>query len=110
MAGTSIRGVSTNQLNAPLALALDSSNALYIADHNNSRVQKWASNSWTASTVAGQASGISSSTAGFLNKAGGLAVDSSDNVYVVDIVNCRVQFWQTGATVGTTVAGNVRQC
>ena len=35
----------------------------------------------------------------------GLAFDSSDSLYIVDISNNRVQKWLPGASNGTTVAG-----
>ena len=102
-------GTAANQLNGPLGFVLYSSNTLYISDQNNSRVQKWDLNAWVGMTVAGQASGTTSSTSAFLNKAGGLAVDSAGSVYVVDMYNCRVQYWPAGATTGTLVAGNGRK-
>ncbi|CAF4803733.1 unnamed protein product, partial [Rotaria magnacalcarata] len=59
IAGVGTVGVSANQFNYPFGMVLDSSNALYISDLNNSRVQLWASNAWTGTTVAGQANGTS---------------------------------------------------
>jgi len=98
-------GTAANQLSSPMGLALDSSNTLYIGDLNNSRVQKWAMDAWTGTTVAGQISGASNSTSNSLNQAGGLVIDSTGDIYVVDIFNSRIQYWPNGASSGTTVAG-----
>jgi uncharacterized protein (TIGR03437 family) len=71
-------------LNGPGAIALDSGGNLYISDLGNNRVRKVSTNG-TISTVAG---GGTSSTLGgqatrtYLPLVGGLAVDSSNNVYV----------------------------
>ncbi len=102
-------GTAANQLNGPLGLVLYSSNILYISDQNNSRVQKWDKNAWVGVTVAGQANATPGSTPAFLYKAGGLAVDSTGSVYVIDMYNCHVQYWPAGATTGTLVAGNGRK-
>jgi hypothetical protein len=105
VAGTGILGTAANQLNGPMGLALYSSDTLYISDQNNSRVQKWDLNAWVGITVAGQASGAPGSGVAYLNKTGGLAVDSAGSVYAVDMYNCRVQYWPVGSVTGTPVAG-----
>jgi len=105
VAGTGVLGTTEYQLSCPMGLALDSSNTLYIGDLNNSRVQKWPMGAWIGSTVAGQINGASSSTSNSLNQAGGVAIDSTDGIYVADIFNCRIQYWPNGASSGTTVAG-----
>lgn len=105
VAGNGTLGTAANQLNAPFSFVLDSSSTLYIADENNSRVQKWPSNAWNAVTIVGQANGVAGATASSLNKAGGLAMDSAGGIYVADLYNCRIQYWANGASVGTTVAG-----
>ena len=92
-------------MTSPIGLVIDSENSLYIADLNNSRVQKWAKHAWTGQTVAGQSSGASGSNSASLNTVGGIAVDDGKNLYVVDTYNCRVQYWLSGASSGTKVAG-----
>ncbi|CAF2529142.1 unnamed protein product [Rotaria sp. Silwood2] len=114
IAGNGTPGVAANEFNYPFILALDSLNTLYIGDLNNSRVQKWASNTWVGTTAAGQANGTSGSSSYYLSKAGGFAVDSSGNVYIADIsgtlyiadtLNRRVVRYLAGASSGTIVAG-----
>ncbi|CAF4468004.1 unnamed protein product [Rotaria sp. Silwood2] len=98
--------VVTNPSSQPNALAVDSSNALYVVESAQNRVQKYvfgASNNST--TVVGQMNGASGSTSDFLNGPSDVAVDSSGNVYVLDKLNNRVQLWNSGASNGTTVAG-----
>ncbi|CAF1523743.1 unnamed protein product [Rotaria magnacalcarata] len=106
IAGVGTVGVSANQFNYPFGMALDSSNALYISDLNNSRVQLWASNAWTGTTVAGQANGTSGTGSSYLNKAAGFAMDTSSNIYITDMYNSRIQYWTSGASTGVTVIGN----
>ncbi|CAM4770975.1 unnamed protein product [Rotaria magnacalcarata] len=106
IAGVGTVGVSANQFNYPFGMVLDSSNALYISDLNNSRVQLWASNAWTGTTVAGQANGTSGTGSSYLNKAAGFAMDTSSNIYITDMYNSRIQYWTSGASTGVTVIGN----
>lgn len=96
---------AANHLHHPYSLLFDSSNALHIADSLNSRVQKWAIGASNGTTVIGQASGISGTTASHLYFPIGMCIDSNDNIYVVDRTNYRVQFWTKGASFGQTVAG-----
>ena len=87
----------------------DSSGNLYIADTSNNRVQEVAATthtqfgvSMTAGdiyTIAGSASGTSGSsgdggvaTSALLSSPTGVALDSSDNLYIADQANNRVQF------------------
>ncbi|CAF4827719.1 unnamed protein product [Rotaria sp. Silwood1] len=107
VAGTGVAGTSEpNRLYNPSDIALDSSDALYIADQSNNRVVKWIIDEPTGTTVAGQASGTAGSAAYELNKPGDIFVDSSYNLYVADTYNHRVQLWSSGAFTGRTVAGN----
>ena len=100
---------SSAQLNQPVAVALDSSGNLYIADFNNNRV-RMVNPAGVISTVAG------SGTAGFggdggpaataqLNGPTALAVAPSGNVYVSDFTNNRVRKFMPGGNI-STVAGN----
>ncbi|CAF3348397.1 unnamed protein product [Rotaria socialis] len=88
------------------ALAIDSSNALYVVQSAKNRVQKYiigATNNST--TVAGNGSGVAGSSSSLLNSPSDVAVDSNGNVYVLDQANNRVQLWYNGASYGVTVAG-----
>ena len=82
--GKACRG--DGEFNAPLSLAIDSSDNVYVADFGNARVQKLDSNGkfirkWGKL-------GIEDHQFGALS---GIAVDSSGNVYVTNKTNQRVQ-------------------
>lgn len=101
-----ITDATSYYLNGPIGIVLDSSDALYVADGNNARVQKFflgASSGWT---VAGNSSGFYGFTANRLKYPNDVAVGPNDNLYVVDSYNHRVQLWSVNATSGITVAGN----
>jgi sugar lactone lactonase YvrE len=102
-------GLASNQLNAPIDMALDSSNTLYISDCFNNRVQKWVADAPNATTVAGQANGVGGATAAYLRGPIGVLVDSNNNIYVSDSTNHRIQFWANGVSSGTTIAGTGRK-
>lgn len=103
------RGTASDLLDWPMSLALDSSNALYIGDYSNNRVQKFLSGILNGTTVAGQANGTQNRTPETLSFPVGVFVDSSDNLYVADSGNSRVQLWSSGVSSGSTVAGNGRE-
>jgi uncharacterized protein (TIGR03437 family) len=97
------------QLDGPQGLAVDSAGNLYIADTQNHRVRKVATNG-TISTVAG------SGTAGFggdgaaaasaqLNAPFGVAVDTAGNLYIAEFGNNRVRKVSTNGNI-STIAGN----
>jgi len=109
VAGGNGSGSGANQLSIPVDVALDSSNNLYVADKNNYRVQKFLSGSTSSTngtTVAG--GNGSGSGANQFNNHYGIDLDSSNNLYVADLVNHRIQKFSSGSTSstnGTTVAG-----
>ena len=98
-------GSASNKLYYPFILAWDSSNALYVSDGFNNRIQRWVIGALNGSTVCGNANGIAGSTGSTFNEPVGIVLDSSNNVYATDFNNNRVQFWLSGASSGTTVAG-----
>ena len=59
----------------------------------------------TGITVAGASGGTASSAANRLSHPYGLALDSSNSLYIADYNNNRIQKWLINATNGTTVAG-----
>ncbi len=105
-------GVSANSLNSPNGIALDSGGNLYVTEYNNHRVLYYAAGSTTATRVYGQGGSF---TTGTLNNGGisatslsgvtGVALDSSDNLYVGDPTNNRVLYYPTGTTTATRVYG-----
>ena len=100
---------TTAYLNLPTALALDTSNNLYLADTGNHRIRK-VTPTGTITTIAG------TGTQGFSGDNGpaiaatidtpiGLAADTSGNLYLADTHNHRIR--RIAATTGliTTIAG-----
>ncbi|CAF1264340.1 unnamed protein product [Adineta steineri] len=100
-----IAGVGANQLSGPYVVRFDSLNALYIAELSNNRIQKWIIGDSSGVTVAGQADGTSGVSSTTLNQPIGLAIDSSNNMYIVDKANHRVMYWENGASSGSMIAG-----
>ena len=95
VAGGNGEGSSADQLSSPNGIAFDDSGNLYIADRNNSRIQKWAPGASEGKTVAGDLQKFIS----------GIALDDSGNLYIATANNHRIEKWVIGATEGTTVAG-----
>lgn len=93
-------GVSTDSLCTPVGLALDSANNLYVGDFSNHRVlayNKPLTTDATADKVYGQAGDFGTNScnlggvsADSLCNPHGIAVDTSDNLYVADWGNHRV--------------------
>jgi len=110
--GANNGGISDNSLSTPFAVALDSSNDLYVADSGNNRVLFYPYNSTTATRVYGQGGNFTTNTA---NNGGvsansllgpqSVALDSSGDLYVADYFNNRVLFYLFGSTTATRVYG-----
>ena len=101
------------QLNLPVAVTLDGSMNVYIADFLNNRIRK-INVSGIISTIAGNGtSGFSgdggNATACQLNAPQGIAVDPAGNIYVGDVGNHRIRKVSATGTIttfaGTGVAG-----
>jgi len=92
------------QLLSPGAIFLDSSGKLYIADTSNQRVRVVAGG--TISTIAGTgtegfAGDGKAATSAQLSGPGGIAADSSGNVYIADTGNHVVRKITSGGTIST---------
>ncbi|MFD9009901.1 RICIN domain-containing protein [Streptomyces sp. NPDC059552] len=96
------------QLRSPVGLAVDSTGALYIADHGNHRIRKITADG-TISTVAGSGSaGFAGdggpAAAAQLNLPYAVAVDSTGALYIADSGNHRIRKITADGTI-STVAG-----
>ncbi|CAF1025405.1 unnamed protein product [Rotaria sordida] len=102
-----VSGPYADELNQPQGIFVDkTTSALYIADLLNHRIQKWPKNALEGVTVAGSSDGKPGSDNASLDRPYGLRVDEETKiVYVVDLMNNRIQRWKHGETEGDTIAG-----
>ncbi len=96
------------QLSSPQGVAVDTTGNLYIADYDNERIRKVATNG-TISTVAGNGTTGSSgdggsATSATFNGAYSVAVDGASNPYIADWLNYRIRKVAHGTI--TTAAGS----
>lgn len=94
--GTS--GTTSALLKNPFAVTLDNNGFIYVSDQGNNRVQKFAPNSLTGTTVA-ENNCTPPSTLKCLSPSG-IAIDDSSNIYVADTVNKQLVVWTPNATTG----------
>lgn len=102
-----VAGPRADRLSQPEGIFVNkTTGALYIADLLNHRIQKWPKNALEGVTVAGSSDGISGSDNSSLYRPYGLRVDEDiDMVYIVDLMNNRIQRWKHGETEGETIVG-----
>ena len=99
-------GNASDQLNTPWNIYVDpTTNILYIADSLNHRIQKWLPGASNGTTVAG-ITGIPGSNATLLNTPKDIFVDSSQNMYIADALNSRIQFYRYGNSTGLTLSSS----
>jgi sugar lactone lactonase YvrE len=98
------------KLNSPEGVAVDSSGNLFIADTNNGRIRKVTTsgviNTAAGNGTAGYGGDGGQATAAELNCPGGVAVDSSGDVFIADTNNNRVREVNNASKVISTSAGN----
>ena len=98
-------GSGLGQFFEPHGVAIDSSGNVYVADLGNSRVKKFTSagafeSAWGCADAATQACSPSPANGQFSGP-DGVAVDSSGNVYVVDLYNDRVEKFGDAASTSS---------
>jgi sugar lactone lactonase YvrE len=97
-------------LNLPTALALDANQNLYIADTQNHRIRKITVATGTITTIAGNGtqgfSGDNSAAiSASIDSPTGLAIDTSNNLYLADTHNHRIRKITAATGKITTIAG-----
>ena len=118
LAGTGVAGFAGDggpgtaaNLNAPLGLALDGSNHLYIADSGNQRLRVLDLTSGTIATTAGTgqqgfAGDNGPALSAMFNSPTGLAADSYGNLFISDTGNHRIREVSSATRKVVTLAGD----
>jgi hypothetical protein len=95
VAGGNGPGNYSNQLNQPNYVRISKTGAMYIADTNNNRIQRWQLGATEGVTIAGDPGGNAGSSATTLNSPAGVALSANETqIYVTDANNNRVQRFQ----------------
>lgn len=97
-------GSSSILLHNPAGLAIDSSDALYVTDSQNHRIQKYPMGATSGTTVAAQIPGACIDPS-YLYSPNDVLIGSNGNVYVSDTGCQRIRVWTAGSLNGTAVAG-----
>jgi hypothetical protein len=87
VAGTSSLGSSSNELNNPYGIFVDTNFDLYVADSGNSRIQLFLPGQLNATTVAGSGSLNTTIT---LNHPTGIVLDADKYLFIADYGNNRI--------------------
>jgi len=95
----------------PMAVTVDASGNIYIADTGNNRIRFVATGTGIIYTIVGTGLiGFSGdggqATAAYLHNPYGVAIDNSGNLYVADNLNNRIREVEVGIEIISTVAGN----
>ncbi|CAF4231446.1 unnamed protein product, partial [Rotaria sp. Silwood2] len=103
IAGTGLAGYGRQGLDSSRGIFVNSDGALYIADTNNHRIQKWNSGACYGVTTAG--TGYTGNSLGQLQNPSSVVVDSNGYMYISDQNNHRVLRWAPEACAGECIAG-----
>src|SRR5438270_4927187 len=104
-------GAATSaKLYYPYGVAVDSKNAVYVADYQNSVVRKISGGTITTIAGIGQTAGFKGdggpATNALLYNPTAVAVDPAGNVFIADYNNCRIREVSASTGIINTVAGN----
>jgi streptogramin lyase len=90
----------------PYAVAADAGGAFYVADYRNHRVRKVAPDGTVSTLVGGEAGYVDGSPLeARFSSPRGIAIDSANNLYVVDTGNSRIRKIGPDGTVSTLAGG-----
>jgi sugar lactone lactonase YvrE len=100
-------GLANAFKNGVFGIAVDSVGSVYVADYNSFCIRKITGSGVTTFAGLGETSGFADGTGtdARFNRPGGLAFDSSGNLYVADSSNHRIRKISSSRVV-TTIAGN----
>ncbi|CAF0838772.1 unnamed protein product [Adineta steineri] len=90
VAGGNGVGSGANQLNEPRNIVVDSNGALYIADGNNNRIQRWLQNASSGTTIVGGTQGAAANQLDFPET---VLFDKYNNLLISDRRNNRIQLF-----------------
>ncbi|CAF4052598.1 unnamed protein product, partial [Rotaria sp. Silwood1] len=91
VAGGNGNGSDLNQLDGTLAVTVDQSGTVYVADYGNHRITRWLKGAQSGTAIAGGNGQGNLSTQ--LNHPYDLAFDRNGNLYVSDFSNHRIQMF-----------------
>jgi len=104
--GNLTTGISETQLFYPQGIFYDQfTNSILIANTDAKNVVRWTLNASQWSIVAGNSSGFSGNSSSLLNDPTDVMLDPMNNMYIVDRLNQRIQFFVAGQTSATTIIG-----
>ena len=103
--GTGSSGSSSDHLNSPNQVVINSSSIFYVVDRSNHRIQKFIGSSGVGTTIAGQANGQGGSGSYYLNQPLYVVFDSGGNFYVSDSQNYQILYFPSGSLLGALRAG-----
>ena len=105
VAGGNGQGTASSQLSTPYCFTLDpSSNSFLIANYGAHTIVRWVLNASTWTLIAGQP-GSPGNTPTLLRSPLSVILDRFGNMYVTDSGNHRIQFFLSGQSNATTIAG-----
>ena len=106
VAGGNGPGINDTQLYSPTGIYLDTStDSLYIANRDAHNIICWRLGDTRWKHIAGNLNGLSGITQTQFNWPWDVTLDPMGNVYVVDRSNSRLQFFLSGQSNATTIAG-----